>query len=251
MTSCPGLSGVTLFMSRSLRPLRSIYPNPPCGTPVGLTRWVARAPPHGFSPEGAGRRILESKGKNLCAGPRAGLGRNRQGLAAIKTIVNDSILERRRKLATSRNLRGARRGVALVVPASWTGRAGAVVHGAREHRPCRQAPGNDLNEEPGSVVYSDAVVYRGELIASRVAALALLGMSLATAGNAAQSGSGADLAAPRLIRPAPYASVSEPITFQWTEVSGAAAYGIEIRNAPANAGQVVVSEKGLYSSICG
>jgi hypothetical protein len=43
----------------------------------------------------------KSKGKNLCAGPRAGWGRNLQGLAAIKTIindsiVNDSILERRR-----------------------------------------------------------------------------------------------------------------------------------------------------------
>jgi hypothetical protein len=42
------------------------------------------------------------------------LGRNLQGLAAIKTIVNDSILndsilERRRKLATSRDLRGAQR----------------------------------------------------------------------------------------------------------------------------------------------
>jgi len=147
----------------------------------------------------------------------------------------------------TRRIVGARTGGARVVsswlPASWIGRAGAVLHGARELRPCRQAPGNDLNEEPGSVVYSDAVVYRGGLIASRVAALALLGMSLVTAGNVAQSGSGADLAAPRLIRPAPYASVSEPITFQWTEVNGAAAYGIEIRNAPANAGQVVVSEK--------
>jgi hypothetical protein len=56
----------------------------------------------------------KSKGKNLRAGPPAGLGRNLQGLAAIKTIVNDSIvndsiLERRRKLATSRNFRGARR----------------------------------------------------------------------------------------------------------------------------------------------
>jgi hypothetical protein len=34
----------------------------------------------------------KSKGKNLCAGPRAGLGRNLQGLAAVKTIVNDSIV---------------------------------------------------------------------------------------------------------------------------------------------------------------
>ena len=34
----------------------------------------------------------KAKGKNLCAGPRAGLGRNLQGLAAIKTIVNDSIV---------------------------------------------------------------------------------------------------------------------------------------------------------------
>jgi hypothetical protein len=38
----------------------------------------------------------KAKGKNVWAGPRAGLGRNLQGLAAIKTIVNDSILERRR-----------------------------------------------------------------------------------------------------------------------------------------------------------
>jgi hypothetical protein len=30
------------------------------------------------------------------------------GGAAVKTIVNDSILERRRKLATTRNLRGAK-----------------------------------------------------------------------------------------------------------------------------------------------
>jgi len=56
----------------------------------------------------------KAKGKNLCAGPRAGWGRNLQGLAAIKTIVNDSIvndsiLERRRKPATSRNLRGAQK----------------------------------------------------------------------------------------------------------------------------------------------
>jgi len=43
------------------------------------------------------------------------LGRNLQGLAAVKTIVNESILERRRKLATSRNLRGARRNGTLVV----------------------------------------------------------------------------------------------------------------------------------------
>jgi hypothetical protein len=48
------------------------------------------------------------------------LGWNLQGLAAIKTIVNDSIvnesiLERRRKLATSRNLRGAQRDQPLVV----------------------------------------------------------------------------------------------------------------------------------------
>ena len=57
----------------------------------------------------------KSKGKNLCAGPRAGLGRDLQGLTAIKTIVNDSILERRRKLATSRNPRGAQRGGTLVV----------------------------------------------------------------------------------------------------------------------------------------
>jgi len=34
----------------------------------------------------------KSKGKNLRGGPRAGLGRNLQGLAAIKTIVNDSIV---------------------------------------------------------------------------------------------------------------------------------------------------------------
>ena len=62
----------------------------------------------------------KSKGKNLWAGPRAGWGRNLQGLAAIKTIVNDSIvndsiLERRRRLATSRNLRGAQRNQPLVV----------------------------------------------------------------------------------------------------------------------------------------
>jgi hypothetical protein len=57
----------------------------------------------------------KSKGKNLCAGPQAGSGRNLQGLAAIKTIVNDSILERRRKLATWRNLRGAQRNGTLAV----------------------------------------------------------------------------------------------------------------------------------------
>jgi hypothetical protein len=57
----------------------------------------------------------KSKGKNLCAGPRAGLGKNLQGLAAIKTIVNDSILERRRKPAASQNLRGAQRNGTLVV----------------------------------------------------------------------------------------------------------------------------------------
>jgi hypothetical protein len=59
----------------------------------------------------------KSKCKNVWAGPRAGLGRNFQGLAAIKTTVNDSILERRRKLATSRNLRGARRNGTLVAHA--------------------------------------------------------------------------------------------------------------------------------------
>jgi len=65
----------------------------------------------------------KSKGKNLCAGPRAGLGRNLQGLTAIKTIVNDSIvndsvLERRRKLATSPNLRGAHRNGTLIAQAA-------------------------------------------------------------------------------------------------------------------------------------
>jgi hypothetical protein len=68
----------------------------------------------------------KSKGKNLCAGPRAGLGRNLQGLAAIKTIVhdsivNDSILERCRKLAASRNLRGAQRNGTLVVQSASSG----------------------------------------------------------------------------------------------------------------------------------
>jgi hypothetical protein len=72
------------------------------------------------------RNKRKSKGKNLCAGPRAGLGRNLQGLAAIKTIVNDSIvnesiLERRRKLATSRNLRGAQRNGTLAVQADLQG----------------------------------------------------------------------------------------------------------------------------------
>jgi len=57
----------------------------------------------------------KSKGKNVWAGPRAGLGRNLHGLAAIKTIVNESILERRRRLATSRDLRGAQRNGPLAV----------------------------------------------------------------------------------------------------------------------------------------
>jgi len=48
--------------------------------------------------------LVHVAGEQEGAGPRAGLGRNLQGLAAIKTIVNDSIvnesiLERRRKLA--------------------------------------------------------------------------------------------------------------------------------------------------------
>jgi hypothetical protein len=38
------------------------------------------------------QKIKKSKGKNLWAGPRTGLGRNLQGLAAIKTIVNDAIV---------------------------------------------------------------------------------------------------------------------------------------------------------------
>jgi hypothetical protein len=67
-------------------------------------------------------RTRKSKGKNLCARPWAGLGGDLHGLAAIKTIVNDSILndsilERRRKLATTRNLRGADRSGTLV--AQW------------------------------------------------------------------------------------------------------------------------------------
>lgn len=62
-------------------------------------------------------------------------------------------------------------------------------------------------------------------------------MSLATASSAAE------LAAPRLIRPTPYASVTEPLTFWWTEVTGADAYIFQIRNAAADAGQVVVNEK--------
>lgn len=95
----------------------------------------------------------------------------------------------------------------------------------------------DINEEPGSVVYSRVVVYLGEPIRSRVAVLALLGMNLAAASSAA------DLAAPRLLRPAANASVIEPITFQWSEVTGAAAYSLQIRNARASAGRVVVSEK--------
>jgi hypothetical protein len=50
------------------------------------------------------------------------LGRDLHGLTAIKTIVNDpivndSILERRRKLATSQDLRGAQRNQPLVVQA--------------------------------------------------------------------------------------------------------------------------------------
>ena len=76
-------------------------------------RWHSAAAPQRKS---KGKR-QKSKGKNLCAGRRAGLGRNLQGLAAIKTIVNDSILERRRKLATSQNLRGARRNGASVAHA--------------------------------------------------------------------------------------------------------------------------------------
>jgi hypothetical protein len=80
----------------------------------------------GFAPnkrKSKGKR-QKSKGKNLCAGPRAGLGRNLQRLAAVKTIVNDSILERRRKLATSRNLRGVQRNGTLAVRAFllvWAG----------------------------------------------------------------------------------------------------------------------------------
>ena len=81
-------------------------------------RWHSAAAPQRKS---KGKR-QKSKGKNLCARPRAGSGRNLQGLAAIKTIVNDSIvndsiLERRWKLATSRNLRGARRNGASVAHA--------------------------------------------------------------------------------------------------------------------------------------
>jgi len=56
----------------------------------------------------------KSKGKNLCAEPWAGLGKDPRALAANKTIVNDaigndSILDRRRKPATTRNLRGAQK----------------------------------------------------------------------------------------------------------------------------------------------
>jgi len=74
---------------------------------------------------------LVVKGKNLCAGPRAGLGRNLQGLAAIRTtvndsIVNDSIVERRRNLATSRNLRGAQRNGTLVVQTNSKGKNGRL-----------------------------------------------------------------------------------------------------------------------------
>jgi hypothetical protein len=50
----------------------------------------------------------KSKGKNLCARPWAGLGGDLRGLA---------ILERRGKLATTRNLCGAQRSGALV--AQW------------------------------------------------------------------------------------------------------------------------------------
>jgi hypothetical protein len=67
--------------------------------------WHSAASPQ-IKRKSKGKR-QKSKGKNVCAGPRAGLGRNLQGLAAIKTIVNDSIvnesiLERRRKLPTGR-----------------------------------------------------------------------------------------------------------------------------------------------------
>jgi hypothetical protein len=95
----------------------------------------AGAPPHGLLPEGAGRGIFETKGKNLCAGPRAGLGKNLHGLAAIKTTVNDSILERRRKLATSRNLRGARRNGTLVVLARRGGFAARLFGETEVGRP--------------------------------------------------------------------------------------------------------------------
>jgi len=42
------------------------------------------------------------------------IGEDLRGLAAFQAIVNDSILEQLRKLATTRNLRGAQRNGTLV-----------------------------------------------------------------------------------------------------------------------------------------
>ena len=50
-----------------------------------------------------------------------------------------------------------------------------------------------------------------------------------------------DLPAPRLLRPAASASVPEPVTFEWAEVAGAAAYTIQVYHAPAP--PLVIDEK--------
>jgi hypothetical protein len=61
--------------------------------------------------------------------------------------------------------------------------------------------------------------------------------------NLARASSAADLAAPRLLRPTQFAGVTEPILFQWTEVTGAAAYIFQIRNRATDAGQALVNER--------
>jgi hypothetical protein len=76
---------------------------------------AAFVPPWGSTP--AGTPALPARGLLHPRRPS----RNLHGLAAIKTIVNDSILERRRKLATSRNLPGTQRNETSVVQPAEAG----------------------------------------------------------------------------------------------------------------------------------
>jgi hypothetical protein len=74
------------------------------------------------------------------------------------------------------------------------------------------------------------------------AAFALLAV-IQPGSNASEPGPAPDLPAPRLLSPAAGTRVPEPVTFEWSDVAGAAAYTIQIYKAPAPRKPLILDEK--------
>ena len=153
-------AGICLAAQRG-RPQLSASVSGPCSTPGGVSLrlaagcpaglWPSRKPmPTGLSAAGRTAHPTRQSRGVFAAREQANLCYRRAARPQTKlsSIVNDSILERRRKLATSRNLRGAQRNGTSVAHACHsglkvlTGRTETAYHREQPEvaRPCFPGP---------------------------------------------------------------------------------------------------------------